>query len=300
MHDIITPGERVFRCFSYCILAVLSLVCIAPFILIILASITSESALVANGYSFFPKELSLDAFRYLGSRYTTILKTYGISLTVTVVGTVLSVILTTMLAYPLSRQDFPFRNALSFFVLFTMLFNGGVVSSYFMWSRVFHINNTIFALILPNFLVTAMNVFLVRNYFSHNIPREVIEAAQIDGASEFRIFFKIMMPMAVPVIATIALFTGLIYWNDWTNSIYYITDPNLYSIQNYLMVLIQDIQYLQSGSAGTNMATGAILQMPSTAIRMALAVIGVIPVLVAFPFFQKYLVKGVVAGSVKG
>jgi len=161
-----------------------------------------------------------------------ILHAYGVTILVTCLGTLMSVMITTMLAYPMSRPNFRYRNALAFFVFFTMLFNGGVVASYIMWSRVFQIKDTIWALIIPNYLVTAFNVFLVRNYYVTAVPLSVIESAQIDGASELTIFFKIMLPLAVPSVATISLFTGLIYWNDWINGLYYLTDARLYGIQN--------------------------------------------------------------------
>lgn len=301
MSEIQTKGEKAFKLLSYCLVALMAIIAIAPFLLIFIASITDETALVANGYSYFPNALSMDAYEYLFDKAGTILKAYGISVFVTVFGTAVTVFLTPMLAYPLSRKDFKYRNVISFIVFFTMLFNGGVVPSYIMWTKLFHLSNTVWALILPNYLITAVNVFLVRNYFATNVPAAVIESARIDGASELRIYFKIMLPLSVPVIATIALFTGLIYWNDWTNSIYYITSPKLYSIQYYLMVLMQDIQFLQSGSASAAIGGSvSMLQMPATSIRMALAVIGVLPIVIIFPFFQKYFVKGVVMGAVKG
>ena len=293
-------GDKTFHAVAYVIVGILAIVAILPFLLIVIASFTDESTLVQYGYSFFPKKWSADAYIYLKTQATTILKAYGVSIAVTAIGTCLSVLLTSMLAYPLSRKDFVLSDKLAFFVFFTMLFNGGVVPSYIMWTQGFHLSNTIWALILPNYMVTAFNVFLARNYYTMNIPLALIESAQIDGASELRIFFKIIIPLSKPVIATIGLFTGVIYWNDWINSIYYINNPKLYSIQYYLMQLMQNIQFLQSGSAGTNVGAVAAMQMPTTSIRMALAVIGVLPILIIFPFIQKHLVKGVVMGAVKG
>ena len=265
----------------------------------LVASFTDETYLIQNGYSFFPSKLSGNAYLYLFGQSSSVLRAYAVSIIVTIAGIVFGVVLTTMLAYPLSRKDFKYRNVLTFLVFFTMLFNGGVVPAYIMWSKYFHITNTIFALIVPNYLVTAFNVLLVRSYYSNNIPPALIEASQIDGASEITIFFHIMLPLSIPVVATVGLFTGLVYWNDWINGLYYITDPKLYSIQYYLITIMQNIQFLQSGNANAAVNAGTI-QMPSTAIRMALAVIGMIPIMIIFPFFQKYFTKGVVIGAVKG
>ena len=294
-------GENGFRTAAYIIVGILSVIAFLPILLIIIASFTEENVLVANGYSYFPAQFSIFAYQYLTDQLSTIARAYGISIIVTLLGTVMSIMLTTMIAFPLSRKDFKARNIISFIIFFTMLFNGGVVSSYIMWTRFFHVTNTIWALIFPNYMVTAFNVFMVRNYYSTSVPYDIIEAAKIDGATEAKIYFSLMLPLSKPVVATIALFTGLLYWNDWTNSIYYITKPLMYSIQYYLMVLMQDIQFLQSGNAASVGVTASLSsQMPATAIRMALAVIGILPVIVAFPFFQKHIVKGVVMGAVKG
>jgi putative aldouronate transport system permease protein len=299
LNEIKTVGEKTFRVVSYCLLALFSILAILPFVLILIASITDENTLIINGYSFLPAKFSGNAYMYLVNQISTIARAYGVSIFVTAIGTGASIILTPMLAYPMSRKDFKYRNVISFFVFFTMLFSGGVVPAYIMWTKVFHLADTLAALIIPNYLVTAFNVFLVKNYYTNNVPPALIESAQIDGASELRIFFKIMLPLSVPVVATVGLFTGLVYWNDWINSIYYITSPKLYSIQYYLIILMQNIQYLQSGSAGSAVGSMSI-QLPATSVRMALAVIGVVPIVIIFPFFQKYFIKGVVIGAVKG
>lgn len=298
MKEIKSRGEKNFSIFSEISIIILVILSLAPFALIIMASLTKESALVKYGYSFFPKVFSLDAYTYLMKEAGTIVKAYGISIFVTVVGTGLSIIITSMLAYPLSRRDFKYGKVISFIVLFTMLFSGGIAPSYMMWTRVFHVKDTVFALILPNYLMNAFNVFLMRNYYSNNIPSSLIESAQIDGAGELKIFFKIIFPLSIPAIATVGIFTGLAYWNDWINALYYITKPNLYSIQNLLVTTMNNIQFLQSGNAS---AVGNVaVQFPSNGIRMALAVIGVLPIVVIFPFMQKYFIKGVVVGAVKG
>ena len=267
--------------------------------LIVIASFTDETALLRDGYSFLPAKFSLAAYVYMVQQGKIIFRAYGISLLVTCVGTVVSVLITAMIAYPMSRKNFRYRNVLAFFVFFTMLFNGGVVPSYMMWTQIFHIKNTIWALILPNYLCTAFNIFLVRNYYSNSIPDALIEAAQIDGAGELTIFFRIIMPLAVPTIATISLFTALTYWNDWVNALYYIQKPQYYGIQNLLIRIMNNIQFLKSGAASVAVGAGAIT-LPSNAVRMSMAVIGILPIVIIYPFVQKYFVKGVVVGAVKG
>ena len=298
-------GEKVhndvksFRRFSTIVLTVLTILTLLPIILIVISSVTDEKVLLTSGYTYFPSRLSLDSYYYMVRQGPTILRAYGITVLVTVLGTLGSILLTTSLAYPMSRKDFRWHNTLSFLVFFTMLFNGGVVSAYIMWSTIFGIKDTILALILPNYLVTAFNVFLVRNYYSNSIPTALIESAKIDGAKETTIFFRIMLPLAVPVLATVALFTGLTYWNDWTNGLYYITNPELFGIQNLLIRIMNNIQFLKSSSNTALLGTQTV-ELPGTSVRMAMAVIGILPILIVFPFVQTYFVKGVVLGAVKG
>ena len=290
---------KSFNAFSTVALTVLTVITLLPIILIVIASFTDEKVLLSSGYTYFPSKLSLDSYYYMVRQGPMILRSYGITVLVTILGTAGSILLTATLAYPMSRKDFKWHNTLSFIVFFTMLFNGGVVSSYIMWSTIFGIKNTLLALILPNYLVTAFNVFLIRNYYSNSIPAALIESAKIDGAPELTIFVKIMVPLAVPVMATVALFTGLTYWNDWTNGLYYITDPSLFGIQNLLIRIMNNIQFLKSSSNAALLGTQTV-DLPGTSVRMALAVIGILPILIIFPFAQKYFVKGVVLGAVKG
>jgi putative aldouronate transport system permease protein len=288
-----------FRRFATAVLALFAIIALLPILLIAIASVTDENTLVAGGYTYFPTKLSLDSYYYMIKQSTLILRAYGVTLLVTALGTLTSVVLTTTLAYPMSRRDFKYKNALAFFVFFTMLFNGGVVSSYIMWSRIFHIKDTLAALIVPNFLVTAFNVLLVRNYYANSIPHAMVESAQIDGATELTIFIKIMVPLAIPTIATISLFTGLIYWNDWINCLYFVTDSKLYPLQNLLIRIMNNIQFLKISTNVQLLGTQNI-ELPGSSVRMAMAVIGIIPVLVIFPFVQKYFIKGVVMGAIKG
>ncbi len=289
--------SKSFNRVATIILTFLVIVTLLPIVLLVIASFTKEQVLVQNGYTFFPKALSLDAYYYMVKQGAVIVRSYGVSFLVTVLGTVMSVVVTTTLAYPMARKSFRYKNVLSFFVFFTMLFNGGIVPSYIMWSRFFHIKNTIWALIIPNYMVTAFNVILVKNFYQNNVPDALVEAAQIDGASELRTFYSIMFPLSRPVVATISLFTGLCYWNDWTNGLYYVDNEKLFSIQLLLMKIMNNIQALKANTA--LMGTGTV-ELPGTSVRMAMAFVGILPILIVYPFVQKYLVEGVVIGAVKG
>ena len=211
-----------------------------------------------------------------------------------------NVIMTSMFAYPLSRKDFKARNVIAFFIFFTMLFSGGMTASYIIWTQTFHIKNTIWALLLPNYLMSGMNVLLVRNYYISSIPSEILEAARMDGAGEMKIYSKIMLPLSKPVIITISVFAGMAYWNDWSNAMYYISNQRLYSINAYLNNLQNNIKLLTMQSSMTEGANLQGLQLPTVGARMAIAMIAVLPVLIIFPFIQSQIIKGVVIGGVKG
>lgn len=294
-----TRGERAFTLFSAVVMGGLTALAFLPFLLVLAASFTDESTLIRDGYSFFPGKLSLDAYVYMVSSSSTFLQAYGVSFLVTILGTGIGLMVTSMLAFPMSRKDFKYHNVLAFAVFFTMLFSGGVVPSYILWTKYLHVKDTLAALIVPNLLTNGFHVLLIRNYYKNNVPVDLIESAQIDGASELRTFFRIMLPLSVPVMATVGLFMGLAYWNDWINALYFITKPQFYGIQNMLIRLMNNIQFLKSSQATSILGANAV-ELPSTAIRMAMAVIGILPVLVVMPFLQKYLMKGVVIGAVKG
>lgn len=279
---------------------IFSLACLLPFLLLIVSSFSSEKSIIQRGYSFFPQEFSLAAYQYLLSEAAYLLHAYGITIFVTVTGTALSLLVTMLLAYPLSRKDYPLRKPVTFLVFFTMLFNGGLVPTYLLYSMVLGIKNTILALIVPNLLLNAMNVLLARTFFMTNIPAAIIESASIDGASELRIFTSIVMPCSLPILATIGLFVGVGYWNDWFNGMIYLTNPNLFNIQNVLNNMLQNIQFLQSHSSVSSDMSSAVDKLPQTTVKMAIAVVGILPIMVIYPFFQKYFVKGIVIGAVKG
>lgn len=292
--------NKGFQVGAHIVMAILSLCCIFPFLLLIMSSITDEQELIRNGYTLFPKALSLNAYQYMFKSSNKIISAYGITILSTVVGTVCGLSMTVLMAYPLSRRDLPGRNGLAFYVFFTMLFSGGLVPTYIMYTRYIKVSNTIWALIIPSLVVNAFYVIMMRTYFSTNIPEAVIEAARIDGAGEFRILLTIVLPMSIPMVATMTLLIGLSYWNDWKNGLYYLQqNKSLYSIQVLLNDMLRDVQALKSGMDAAA-AAEITANMPSTGIKMAIAVVGVLPVLIVYPFFQKYFVKGITIGAVKG
>ncbi len=291
---------KTFQIVANLVMILLVLFCLIPFVLLVVSSITQETALVRNGYSFIPEKIDFSAYKYLLVDSSSIVRGYILSAVVTVVGTIANLTLTTLFAYPLSRKDLPGRSVLAFFLFFTMLFNGGLVPSYIMWTQMFHIKNTLVALLFPNLMMGAFYVIMMRTYFTTNIPDAVIEAARIDGAGELRILVQVVLPMSVPIVVTLALLVGLGYWNDWLNGLYYINEDRLYSIQVLLNKMLMDVQFLMSNTNAAQSLQGQDFTLPSTGIKMAVAVMGALPILVVYPFFQKYFVKGIVIGAVKG
>ncbi len=290
-----TPLEIV----SIVLLGLASLAAVLPFILLIVSSFADNNTLIKEGYSFFPSKLSMAAYNYLRVQGHVIFRAYSITIIVTVLGTVVSLAISSMLAYVLSRKDFPMSRVITFIVFFTMLFNGGLVPTYLLYASYLKIKNTIWALMMPMLLMNGFNVLIMRTYYRTNVPGAVIESAIIDGAGEFRIFMQIVMPLSVPIIATIGLFVGIAYWNDWFNGLIYLTKPSLFNIQNLLNRILMNVQFLSTTTVGSD-ASAAISKLPTVSVRMAIAVIGILPVLIAYPFFQKYFVKGLVVGAVKG
>lgn len=287
-----------FQVAAHILMILLCIFCLFPFVLLVVSSFTNEQTLIREGYSVIPRDLSIAAYEYIFNNASTIFRAYGTTIGVTVVGTLLNIILTTLFAYPLSRKDLPHRNVWSFIVFFTMLFNGGLVPSYIMWTQYFHIRNTYAALIVPSLMMGAFYVIMMRTNMSQNIPEEVLEAARIDGAGEWRILRTVVIPMSLPIIATLMLLVGLAYWNDWMNGLYYLTQKKFYTIQVLLTNMLQDLQVLLSNSSTA--ANVDVSSMPSTSIKMAIAVVGALPILCIYPFFQRYFVKGITIGAVKG
>lgn len=289
-----------FSIFASIIMILLSVSCILPFVLLIVSSITKETTITQYGYSFLIRDVDLTAYRYLFSNKTTILRAYGMTVLVAVTGTVCNLFMTLFIANILSKKDLPGRNLLSFFVFFTMLFSGGMIPSYIIWSQVFKIGDTVFGLLLPNLLMSPFNIILMRTYFTTNVPQEILEAAEIDGCSQEGMLFRISIPLSKPMISTVALFAALGYWNDWVNGMYYIVrNTKLYTIQNVLNQMQNFNAFVRQLSAQADTANLAA-SVPSLSLRMALAVVSVVPMLLIYPFFQKHFVRGIVIGGIKG
>ena len=275
----------------------ISVMCIYPVLLVIGISFTDETALADFGFKVIPKVWSLGSYRYIVTAGNTILRAYGITAAVTIIGAVSSTLVVALYAYPLSRTDFAYRKLFMFMAFFTMLFSGGVVSWYMICSNVLHLKNSIWAMILP-YIMNAWHVIVMRSFFTMSIPGAIIESAKIDGAGEWRIFFKLVMPLAVPGLATIGLFATLTYWNDWTLPLYFVTEPKMYNLQFLLQSMISNIQMLTENSALMG-STNLLADVPKEGARMALCIIATGPILIVYPFFQKYFIQGLTVGAVK-
>ena len=284
------------------ILGIFTLSCVLPILLIYISSFTAERAITKNGFSFFPEEWSVTAYEMLfGQSLRQITTSYLNTIVLTVLGTVLSLLILTMYAFAISRKDFKLRQFLTFFAYFTMLFNGGMVSSYIVNSNVFGMRNTFWVLLLPS-LCGAYNIIDLRTFFSSAGTESLIEAAKIDGASEFRIYGQIILPISKPALATIGLFTAIAYFSKWFEVLMYIDDRELWTIQYMLQRVMKDIQYLRDNPdiAMSEEGIAMLANLPNESAKMALTVITMTPVLAFYPFFQKYFVKGLTLGAIKG
>ena len=294
-------SERRFQIFGNIVMIIISLCAVIPLILMVISSFTDNDALIRDGYSFTPQKWSAYAYQYIFSSGNSVPHAYMISVILTIVGTAFGLSITTLLAYALSKKFLPGRGVLTFIVFFTMLFNGGLVPTYINYTTVFGIKNTFLALLIPNLMLNAFNVLMMKSYFVTGVPEEIMEAAYIDGANEFQAFFRVALPLAKPIVATIALFIGIGYWNDWMNGYIYLTKrTDLYSIQNLLNRMIQNIQALTQNASTVSQATQGLAAIPSVSVRMAMAVVGVLPIVIVYPFIQNNFVKGITLGGVKG
>ena len=282
---------------SSILIGLLALSSIFPFIFVIIISFTSETSLTVHGYSLIPKEWSLEGYKYLYDYRATILRAIGVSVFVTVVGTFITTTFTSIYAYAISRSNFKHRRFFTVLLLVTMLFGAGMVPNYIVVTQLLGLKDSIWALILPSAL-SPFNVIVMRTFFRKTVPDAIIESARIDGASEVRIFLQIVLPLAVPGIATISLFSALGYWNDWFNALLYITDKNLMPLQYVLMNIQNNIDFLsENAQLGATITAG--INIPRESTRMAMVVISTLPIALSYPFFQKYFVSGLTIGGVK-
>ena len=279
------------------ILTSFALTCIIPIIAVLSISLSDEMDILRHGYKLIPKKISLTAYEYIFKVPKQIMQGYFISLSVTGVGTALSLLIIALIAYPLSRRDFKYRNPLAFYIFFTMLFNGGLVPWYILIVRYLHLKDTWWVLVLP-YLVLPWFVLLLKTFFQQ-IPIGIIESAKLDGASELRTFFTIVVPLSKPALAAIGLFILLRYWNDWWLPLLYIESENLVPLQYMLHRMMANIQFLTQQLRTTQM-TIDISKLPNESARMAMCILAAGPMLFIFPFFQKYFVKGLTVGAIKG
>ena len=290
--------SKAYQVLLITILCILCALVVLPFLLLVSISFSEESDIVYNGYKLWPENFSVPSYRYLLGNSTAVFDAYKVTIFYSLVGMALSVLLTAMMAYPLTRRNLKGRKFMSFYIYFTMLFGGGMVPSYILITQYLHLDNTLLVYIIPG-LMSPWNVFMARSFFS-DLPEEMIESAKIDGATEYRIFFNFVIPLSKPVLATIALNVFLLKWNEWMTCMLYITNSKLYSLQYLLQSIMENIRVLQEAQAS---GTGLMLsesEIPAETVRMAMAVIAAGPAVLVFPFFQKYFVKGMTVGSVKG
>lgn len=277
------------------ILLAVSLIFLLPLLLVISSSLTDEVTLARTGFALIPPKISFDAYNFIRMDPGRIVQAYAVTLTTTTIGTSVGLLVMSMLAYALSRQDFGWRRPLSFFVIFTMLFHGGLIPTYILVTQTLHLKDSLLALIMP-YLVVPWYVFLLRTYFA-TLPKELIESAKIDGASEWRVFFQMVIPLSTPALATVGLFCILMYWNDWWLPLLYIDSPSKFPLQYLLYAIQKSAEFLTSGEASAMMQT---ITLPVQSMRMAMAVVAMGPIAIVFLTLQRYFVRGMLVGSLKG
>ncbi len=284
--------------------AILALVCalwIVPMVVLFSASISSNDAVLREGYGFLPRQVDFSAYEYLFSKSGAIVHALGVSFAVMAAGTAASTLLAAFLAYPLSRPGLRGRALVLGLILFTMLFNGGLVPTYMIYTQVIDLRDSFAALIVPNLLLSGFQVILMRTYFMKSIPASILEAAEIDGASPMRVFFQVVLPLSLPIFATVGFLQASVYWNDWFNAMLYINDADLMGLQAVMNQMLTNLNFLSSLSqnAISGALGGAAASPPTATIRMAMAVLGILPSLILFPIAQKYLVQGLTLGGTK-
>lgn len=275
--------------------------CILPLLLVIAVSFSDERQVLVNGYKLWPEKFSNGAYDFLLSDWESIVRSYGVSIFVTVVGTIIALATMALYAYPISRPDFKHRKTFSFIMFFTLLFNSGLVPYYLMYTQGFHLRDTIWVLMIPYF-VQPFFVLILRTFFTNSVPTALLESAKIDGAGEWRIFGQIVLPLSLPVLATVGLFCTLNYWNDWFQSLLFINQENLITIQFRMYQALLDITFLSANSTAYSaiLAQNPDFQLPTETVTMAMAVVGIGPIIFAYPFFQRFFIKGLTVGAVKG
>lgn len=294
MKEKMTAGKLIVHIF----VILFAFVCLYPFLMVIGGSLMTQSEVTRTGFKVIPDEPTLASYKMLLGNGSLIANGYKITLIVTVAGTFCSVVVNGMMGYVLSRKNLPGRRVLNLYVLLTMLFNGGMVPWYLICTRYLHLKDTIFALILPC-MVGAWYIYLIRNYFI-GVPEEMWESAKLDGAGEFTIFGKIYLPLGKPVIATVVLFAALGYWNDWWLGLMLIDDSTKQPLQMLLRTMMSNIQFLQTMSQQSSQVQALLASVPGDGVKMAMVIVTTGPIILLYPFVQKYFMKGIMVGAVKG
>ena len=289
---------KKFNIVLHIIFILMAACCLFPILLTLSISLSSNKSIVEYGYNLIPKDFSFESYKYIFMDSTKIIRAYGVTIFNAVVGATLSVLVIAHVAYPLSRADFKLRKPITYFILFTMLFSGGQVASYMVITTMYHLQNTIWVMILP-VLMSPWYVVVLRTFFKTGVPTAIIESGKLDGAGELRILWQLVFPIALPGIATVALFQVLMYWNDWNLPLLYIVEPKLYNLQFLLQQMMQNIQQLNENPEFAAQAAAGMAEIPTEGARMALCFVAMGPILVTYPFFQKYFIQGLTVGSVK-
>lgn len=280
------------------IAGIFAFMCVFPFLFVVIISLTDEKTLATDGYRILPAQWSLEAYRYVFQSGDMLLRSYGVTIFVTLIGTVVSLVMISLYSYAISRNSFRYRRFFSIFAIVTMLFNGGMIPTYMVVSQLMGLKNSVWALILP-LAMNAFYIMILRTFYSTSVPEAIIESARIDGAGDFFIFLRIVLPLSLPGLATIGLFSTLGYWNDWFNALLYIDVPNLVPLQSMLMRIESSIAFIQQNSQNSSLSLTALASIPQDTSRMAMVVLATLPIIFAYPFFQRYFVQGLTVGAVK-
>ena len=280
---------------GYILVGIFALFCLMPFYLIVVASFTDNAELIRSGYPLIPKSFTLEAYHLSIKNPERILKAYGTTIGVTIVGTTLAVFLSTMTGYVLSRKDFPWRNGFAFFFFFTTLFNGGLVPWFILCTQYLKFKNSYLGLILP-LMFSVWNMIIAKS-FMNGIPAAITESAKIDGANDFTIYIRLILPLSKPLFATLGLFSALAYWNDWYNCMLFITKDNMNNLQYYLQNMLGSAEAMRIAAEKSGLP---ITSVPLESMKMAMTVIATGPIVLLYPFVQRYFVKGLTIGAVKG
>lgn len=286
----------LFEIIAYTLLTFFSVVCVLPFIIIISGSLTDNSIIISEGYSLFPREVSFDAYQTIFKTPKDILQAYGVTVYCTLIGTFLGLTMISLTGYVLSRKSFQYRNIVSFLIYFTTIFGGGLVPWYFMITGVLKLKGTLMAIWMPG-LLSPFLIILMRTFITSAVPDEITEAANIDGAGHGTIFLRVVLPVLKPGLATVGLFLALGYWNDWYRSSLFSNDPSTWELQYYLYNMMNRAEALRSIATQANIA---VSNLPTESVKLAMAVVVTGPILLLYPFVQKYFVSGITVGAVKG